>query len=1120
MRLDYHPPPPPPPTLYRPPSPTSSTDSSDNSNHSSFLKLQQEQSIRIDTASQIPGAYNPFDSPNPNPSRPSSSSPPERGSARYGMHHRRPDADAVFPPEYQPSASSGSASYHSRRSPPPEPIFPTSQPGHQPAAWQDFAYVPSSRGVISPPSSASGPALVPTPPPQTASESRADAPSIAASWRQPSPSTAAAPDEANVDQLIYELISPTRPGMGSSPNSPSPLPPTAIPDASSSHASGSRGAVMLASAPAPPVYHPHLQYPISPPGGKADLEGKTYSFVSLPGNTIKKRPRRRYEEIERLYKCNFEGCSKSYGTLNHLNAHVHMQRHGAKRTPGEFKEMRKVWRKQRKEAEEDESMVAGPSSAGTVGPSASYDRGPRPKRRRRATEPSLPSIATLEDSTEEEYPRRDSGLRGQPYGHALPGGRRVSMDEYMEVAHQRRSSLDSHEGTIPEEVEEEEREEDTSPLGAQRSTSTTMSVATRAAELQLSPVPAEAPLSSMRYWQQQSAPPQEQVHLHPVGAQPIHPPSLVQQETLPSVAPHASHLPGPGPAAPTTYSNLSQDTSHTRSAVSYSSPTQPSGTQPRQPVYPPAVPRSGARHPSLSYSESQQQQDSNVAPMSPPPLQQARLGSPSGAYQPPRSIQQVASTVILAPTPQPQNLPSLATSQQHQQTGRLGLSYPMSPPSHVQSGPTTGYPATPPATIHPAYPTSPAPSQHTQQQQQHGSHAHPAYPPTHSQISHASYSHSLSRPLPSLPSAGYLTSPPQYPASPPRTEPLQSEQRLHSGSMLLTPLSVGHPHRLPYLPSVVSPTSYVTSGSSLAGAVGTPEARGPGLPTRYGVATTTQSSGAASGRATVQQQHYSAQREQRFEPSVQQSQPQWDTTYSTTSLTNQPQQSQQQHLYQHSDNTYDAALSRPVATSRTTYMPTPAQTQLDAYVQQRASATYLASPVMIQRPSLPASDTYARYIPPPAHSQRQDTYATTTPSGATSQQATDTLGYSRGQQQTGDQPQTGTYESHQGQRIDPFSQSQQVPYYPQHSVSEPYYAQQQQQQHGHGAYPLHQQQHPQSQQTVASPHEPSAEQYSTISPQNVQQSGIPPQAQHQPQDPRLYPQYGARGHPGPSDSGY
>lgn len=58
-----------------------------------------------------------------------------------------------------------------------------------------------------------------------------------------------------------------------------------------------------------------------------------YSFVPIPGAQQHKRPRRRYEEIERMYKCGWQGCEKAYGTLNHLNAHVTMQSHGQKRTP-------------------------------------------------------------------------------------------------------------------------------------------------------------------------------------------------------------------------------------------------------------------------------------------------------------------------------------------------------------------------------------------------------------------------------------------------------------------------------------------------------------------------------------------------------------------------------------------------------------------------------------------------------------------------------------------------------------------------------------------------------------------------------------------------------------------
>lgn len=46
-----------------------------------------------------------------------------------------------------------------------------------------------------------------------------------------------------------------------------------------------------------------------------------------------KRPRRRAEEVERLYICNWEGCDKAYGALNHLNTHVRNAEHGPKREP-------------------------------------------------------------------------------------------------------------------------------------------------------------------------------------------------------------------------------------------------------------------------------------------------------------------------------------------------------------------------------------------------------------------------------------------------------------------------------------------------------------------------------------------------------------------------------------------------------------------------------------------------------------------------------------------------------------------------------------------------------------------------------------------------------------------
>ncbi|ORY33059.1 hypothetical protein BCR39DRAFT_557250 [Naematelia encephala] len=83
--------------------------------------------------------------------------------------------------------------------------------------------------------------------------------------------------------------------------------------------------------------------------GSSNTPGAGLTFVPLGGPVPRKRPRRRFDEIERLYLCGWNGCEKAYGTLNHLNAHVAMQKHGDKRLPAEFKDMRKAWRKKKRE---------------------------------------------------------------------------------------------------------------------------------------------------------------------------------------------------------------------------------------------------------------------------------------------------------------------------------------------------------------------------------------------------------------------------------------------------------------------------------------------------------------------------------------------------------------------------------------------------------------------------------------------------------------------------------------------------------------------------------------------------------------------------------------------------
>lgn len=120
----------------------------------------------------------------------------------------------------------------------------------------------------------------------------------------------------------------------------------------------------------------------APPQGRPNQFGnQVYSFVPIPGAQQHKRPRRRYEEIERMYKCGWNGCEKAYGTLNHLNAHVTMQSHGTKRTPEEFKEIRKEWKQRKKEEDaarkvEDEQRR---NAAQAAAQAAAQNGGPDPQ---------------------------------------------------------------------------------------------------------------------------------------------------------------------------------------------------------------------------------------------------------------------------------------------------------------------------------------------------------------------------------------------------------------------------------------------------------------------------------------------------------------------------------------------------------------------------------------------------------------------------------------------------------------------------------------------------------------------------------------------------------------------
>ncbi|KAJ5599650.1 hypothetical protein N7450_000717 [Penicillium hetheringtonii] len=155
----------------------------------------------------------------------------------------------------------------------------------------------------------------------------------------------------------------------------------------------------------------------SPVATSGPRPGQVYSFVPIPGAQQHKRPRRRYEEIERMYKCGWNGCEKAYGTLNHLNAHVTMQSHGAKRTPEEFKEIRKEWKARKKEEEaqrkaaEDRERVAAQAQASQVDASGPPDPSQgQPSAYGGGVRPQLPPIG---------YQPADSQVPSQ-YG--APGG--------------------------------------------------------------------------------------------------------------------------------------------------------------------------------------------------------------------------------------------------------------------------------------------------------------------------------------------------------------------------------------------------------------------------------------------------------------------------------------------------------------------------------------------------------------------------------------------------------------------------------------------------------------------------------------------------------------------------
>ncbi|KAG8824125.1 hypothetical protein FRC19_002495 [Serendipita sp. 401] len=146
-----------------------------------------------------------------------------------------------------------------------------------------------------------------------------------------------------------------------------------------------------------------------------------------------RRPRRRADEVERLYKCTWNGCEKSYGTLSHLNDHVRLQRHGNKREPHEFKEARRIWRQERKSRRLREHAIHAAQAAQQAASNAHHHSHPR--------------MHTLSSSSS-----GGGGMGSAPASHGAHPGPRQLLDERRNRPYSSSGATTSIERVIREDI--------------------------------------------------------------------------------------------------------------------------------------------------------------------------------------------------------------------------------------------------------------------------------------------------------------------------------------------------------------------------------------------------------------------------------------------------------------------------------------------------------------------------------------------------------------------------------------------------------------------------------------------------------------------------------------------
>lgn len=83
--------------------------------------------------------------------------------------------------------------------------------------------------------------------------------------------------------------------------------------------------------------HPQLASPPQPNDGNMSCNASTHAEETGSNKQagadapLRKRRRKRYDQVLRIFACPFPGCPKSYGKLQHLNTHLDHMKHGDKR---------------------------------------------------------------------------------------------------------------------------------------------------------------------------------------------------------------------------------------------------------------------------------------------------------------------------------------------------------------------------------------------------------------------------------------------------------------------------------------------------------------------------------------------------------------------------------------------------------------------------------------------------------------------------------------------------------------------------------------------------------------------------------------------------------------------